>query len=60
MKKTYIIPQIEVVLMEHFTPIAQSPLQGGGNASGSGVINQGDEGDVKYNGDWDIFDYGDE
>lgn len=53
MKKTYIIPQIEVVLMEHYTPIAQSPLQ-----VGDPVNN--DEGDVKYNGDWDIFDYGDE
>ena len=52
MKKTYIIPQIEVVLMEHYTPIAASLPTGD-------TVND-TEADVKYNGDWDIFDYGDE
>lgn len=53
MKKTYIIPQIEVVRMEQYTPIAQSPLQFGETVNDT-------EGDVKYQGDWEIFDYGDE
>ena len=52
MKKTYIIPQIEVVLTEQYLPIAASLPTGD-------TVND-TEGDVKYNGDWDIFDYGDE
>ena len=52
MKKTYIIPQTEVILTEHIMPIAASLPKGE-------TVNE-TEGDVKYQGDWEIFDYGDE
>ena len=53
MKKTYIIPQTEVILTEHIMPIAASlPVD---NTPQNGIV-----GDVKEQGDWEIFDYGDE
>lgn len=53
MKKTYIIPQTEVMLTEQNLPIAGSlPVD---NHPQNGIV-----GDVKEQGDWEIFDYGDE
>ena len=53
MKKTYIIPQMKALHTEQHMPIAASlPVD-------NNPINN-EEGDVKYGGDWEIFDYGEE
>ena len=53
MKKTYITPATAVILTAHVMPIAASLT-----VTPDPIIDG--EGDVKSQGDWEIFDYGDE
>ena len=57
MKKTYIQPTALVVLIHgNRMLMSGSNINGGGNASESGVFNEGDEGDVKGITDVNIWD----
>ena len=53
MKKNYITPATAVYMTAQMLPIAASlPID---NTPQNGIV-----GDVKAQGDWEIFDYGDE
>ena len=55
MKKVYLQPNTEIVNVSSIQMMAASLLSGG-KASESDVFEQGDEGDVKTDKDWDIWE----